>query len=381
MLALLAEPQRRRGLAGQRPGLLAQRMARRSAVTIVRWMRRRGHGLDDAARKLGLCPTTLGTWCEQWRTDRFELHARGRRPYHGDRELRRQILAVFGLMGLHVALPTLRNLFPQCPVNELSELMERCRSQARRKGAVTAYALHWHVPGAVWAIDGTKPPAPVDGQYPVILAVRDLASGEDLAATPAPAEDGDSLGAVLEALFIEHGPPLVLKSDNGACRSETVEKLLSEWHVLHLTSPPVTPRYNGSIEAGIGGIKTEAHWEAARHDHPGEWTSDDLEAARRKANETHRPWGALQPTPDEAWSRRAPLESDARFDLMWHVWGYREQERLARGCLPGIAASRSEEAAIKRTAISRALLKLGYLTIRRRRFTPLISKRFVTNIS
>jgi hypothetical protein len=381
MLALLAEPQRRRGLAGQRPHRLAERMARRSAVMIVRWLRRRGHGLDDAAMRLGLCPTTLGTWCDQWRENRFALQARGRRPCHGDRELRRQILAVFGLMGLHVGLPTLRSLFPECPVSELHELMERCRNQARHKNVVGAYALHWHVPGAIWAIDGTKPPSPVDGKYRVVLVVRDLATGENLAALPAPAEDGESLGALLEALFIEHGPPLVLKSDNGACRSDIVQKLLYEWHVLHLSSPPVTPRYNGAVEAGIGGIKTEAHWEAARHDHPGEWTADDLEAARRKANETHRPWGVLEPTPDEAWSRRRPLETSARFDLFSTVWAYREEERRTRGCLPGISIPRPEEAAITRTAISRALLKLGYLTIRRRRFTPLISRRFVTNIS
>lgn len=381
MLALLAEPRRRRGLPGQRPHRAAERMARRSAVAIVRWLQRRGHGLEDAATRLGVRPTTLGTWCEQWRTNRFELHARGRHPAHADRELRRQILALFGLMGLHVGLPTLRGIFRDCPVAELRELMERCRSLARRKGVVTAHALHWNAPGTVWAIDGTDPPTPVDGCYPKVLVTRDLASGANLAAMPAPAEDGDSLGAVLEALFVEHGAPLVLKSDCGACRSEIVQKLLDRWHVLHLSSPPVTPRYNGAIEAGIGGIKTEAHWEAARHDHPGEWTADDLEAARRKANETHRPWGSLQPTPQEAWSRRRPIESGARLDLFSTVLAYREDEHRARGFLPGISGPVAEEAAIQRTAISRALLTLGYLSIRRRRFTPLISRRFLTNIS
>ena len=37
--------------------------------------------------------------------------------------------------------------------------------------------LHWHQPGAVWAMDHADPPRPIDGRWPHILAVRDLASG------------------------------------------------------------------------------------------------------------------------------------------------------------------------------------------------------------
>lgn len=58
---------------------------------------------------------------------------------------------------------------------------------------------------------------------------------------------------VLAELFDRHGPPLVLKSDNGsAFNSQPLYELLASRAVLWLPSPLRTPRYNGSCEAGIG---------------------------------------------------------------------------------------------------------------------------------
>ena len=235
-------------------------------------------------------------------------------------------------------------------------------------------------PGAVWATDGATPPWPVDGLYRKVLAVRDLASGNSLAAMPAPEEDGESYAATLEALFIEHGAPLALKSDKRSCNSE-VDALLERYNVLHLVSPSYTPEYNGAIEAGIGALKTEAHWESARRGHVGQWTSDDLEAARRKHNELHRPWGPDQPTPDMVWSSRVPLDDEDRCDFLRTVWAYRNEEMSHRGVLPGIPLPRKETIAVERIAISRALLDLGYLTIRRRRIAPPFSRPYLRNIS
>jgi hypothetical protein len=48
-----------------------------------------------------------------------------------------------------------------------------------------------------------------------IGAVRDLASGVQLACEPIRRADADTTIALLSRLFAEHGPPLVLKSDNG----------------------------------------------------------------------------------------------------------------------------------------------------------------------
>ena len=55
----------------------------------------------------------------------------------------------------------------------------------------------------------------MDHKYDYILSVRDLASGVQLAWQPIRRADADTTIALLSRLFAEHGPPLVLKSDNG----------------------------------------------------------------------------------------------------------------------------------------------------------------------
>jgi transposase InsO family protein len=56
--------------------------------------------------------------------------------------------------------------------------------------------------------------------------------------------------ASTRSIFSTHGPPLVLKTDNGSLFvAEPFEELLKQWQVLALLSPPRTPRYNGAVEA------------------------------------------------------------------------------------------------------------------------------------
>src|SRR5262249_49055184 len=66
---------------------------------------------------------------------------------------------------------------------------------------------------------------------------------------------------------------------------------LGRQEVGQLFSPPAWPQYNGSCEAGIGSIRTRTHHQSARRGFPGQWTCDDMEAARLQANELARPWG------------------------------------------------------------------------------------------
>src|SRR5207249_4901795 len=135
-------------------------------------------------------------------------------------------------------------------------------------------------------MDYTAPPNVIEGRYRTILAVRDLASGKILAALPSEHDDTVTTVAVLRALFRQHGPPLAIKSDNGRhFVNADVDALLAEHGVLHLRSPFYFPSYNGAIEAGIGALKIRAHFEAALHDRPGDWTLDDVEAARLRGNE------------------------------------------------------------------------------------------------
>lgn len=114
--------------------------------------------------------------------------------------------------------------------------------------------------------------------------VPDLGSGALLLSLPAVTVTAEVVCAALRSLFREHGAPLVLKNDNGSgFIAEATRTLLDAHGVLPLLSPPSTPRFN----------------EASRHGRPGEWTCDDVEAARGIANATSRPLGAARPRPDE----------------------------------------------------------------------------------
>ena len=109
-------------------------------------------------------------------------------------------------------------------------------------------------------------------------AVRDASAAEAL--------------AVLEQLVIEHGPPLVLKSDNGsAFISKQLAEWVARWQIVPLFSPVRMPRYNGACEAGIGGMKRRTEILAARQGRFGDWLSNELYAALAWANEDHYPRG------------------------------------------------------------------------------------------
>jgi transposase InsO family protein len=110
----------------------------------------------------------------------------------------------------------------------------------------------------VWAVDFnfTGPRPAIAGRYRYLLAVRDLASGRQLMWRPVEAATGEVARDALAALFAEHGAPVVLKCDNGsAFTSAVVEEMLAEHEVAGLFTPPHWPRYNGSVEAGIGSLK------------------------------------------------------------------------------------------------------------------------------
>jgi hypothetical protein len=52
---------------------------------------------------------------------------------------------------------------------------------------------------------------------------------------------GETVGVRLEQLFLQHGPPLVLKRDNGSnLNQQAVDEVLARYLVLPLNSPPIT---------------------------------------------------------------------------------------------------------------------------------------------
>lgn len=264
-------------------------------------------------------------------------------------------------------MPTLRRRFPQVAREELREMQRRYRRVLRRKGRATLHVLRWMEPGAVWAMDHAEAPAPIDDRYGSLLAVRDLASQQQLAALPVEAQDAVTTEAVLESLVREHRAPLVLKADNGsAFLSGTLQSWAKRHRVRLLYSPPGVPSYNGSIEAGIGGLKTRIHHQAARAGRPGRWTADDVAAAMAQGNQERRPWGARGPTPAQVWRARQPIPETARtaFERM-----YRRHFALECGRRNETWSKERphyEKAEIDRAALTASLLEGGYLTIRRR---------------
>jgi len=253
------------------------------------------------------------------------------------------------------------------PYRELVDLANRYRAFYENGKNVLVHALTWNAPGAVWAMDYTAPPNVIEGVYRTILCVRDLASGRTLAAVPSEHDDARTTIDVLRALFAEHGPPLCIKCDNGShFIAEEVQRLLADYRVAQLRSPFYTPTFNGAIEAGICSLKIRAHYEAARHDRPGEWTLDDVEGARLRGNELGRPHGRARGTPDAEWAKRVPIAPDERDRFLALVAQYELEEAASRGYQGVTPFGEDVRISIGRAAISRALCQLGFVHYRGR---------------
>jgi transposase InsO family protein len=268
-----------------------------------------------------------------------------------------------------VALATLREHFPDMARAELADLLRRYRRVWRKRRQRVLRVLHWQRPGSVWAMDFVQAPFPIDGCYPYLLAVRDLASHYVLLWLPVTEQTAAVAVAALVALFAEHGMPLLLKSDNGSgFHAEEVTRLLSEKQVQPHYSPAYCPQYNGSIEASNGSLKTRTHHQAARAGHPDLWTCADVEAARQEANTQARPWGENGPTPQQVWQRRQPISAEERERfatlLEEKLEEVRREQQQAKERDPD---SSTDQARAQREAISRTLVALGYLSYTRRR--------------
>jgi transposase InsO family protein len=281
--------------------------------------------------------------------------------------------------GPWVGLSVLRGAFPEAARAELRDLLRLYRHLWATLHPREGHVLHWHRVGAVWAMDFTELSRPIDGHFRYAWAVRDLASGLQLAWRPVADVTTATARAELALLFTIHGAPLVLKNDNGsAFRAEALKALLRCWQVWPLYSPPGRPGYNGAIEASIGSLKRRTQFEAYRNGHGEVWRSADLEQARGLANSAARPDG---PTAAEAWESRRPLTWGER-DAFAALVRQREQEARHHD---GLAREdrldhHYEQAALHRRVLSQVLVESGYLSITRRRIPQTFFGQKVANI-
>jgi transposase InsO family protein len=214
----------------------------------------------------------------------------------------------------------------------------------------------------VWAVDFSDAGVDVEGGFDQLLLVRDLATGFTLLALPCRGQDAATVRAAFAALFARHGPPLVLKSDNGSpFVAELMAELLAQHQVIFLRSPPGTPAFNGACEAGCGSIKTRAHHIAAARGRETCWSLDDVAAARTSANET--PASAdTSSTPAHRWERRSALGVDLRDKLRAEVAARTVEELALRGLHPVHPFEDALAQDVARVAIAGALRACSLLS-------------------
>lgn len=370
----------RRGLPGQRAEREQEQTARRHAVETSARIAAQGFTAQQVAEFLNLSARTL----RHWRHDFGGLllpNALGRPVLTATLAQRNDVFRTLEEVGPGIGLPTLRDWFPEVSRAVLDDMLRRYRCLWRRLNRQPIHLLHWTMPGRVWAIDFHGPRAGVDGLYPYLVAVRDLASGYVLMWRPVEALTADVALREVQSLFAQHGPPLVLKSDNGsAFIAAEFRAGLASAGVEMLFSPARTPSYNGSIEAGIGSLSQRTEQSAARRGHPGYWTLDDVSAAQLEANATARPFGALGPNPNTVWSARAPVGPEER-SLFQRALASRRQEVIdAQGGLLATLREAAAQRATDRQAIRQVLVELGYLHLTRRTIPLPIRMQKAANI-
>jgi len=341
--------------------------ARHAAVAYADRAARQKVPQCQAAAFLGIPPRTLRYWKKRHAEGVPELRYRGRPPVSCNVESRNEVIRfLHRVTGPAVGIPALRPLFPAMPRVILEDLLRRYRHFWRRRYRENGFELTWHHGGAVWAMDFSEAPHPIDGIYSYMFAVRDLASHRQLAWEPVADETAESALPILQRLFDEHGPPLVLKSDNGsAFISETIRSAMLADVVAQLFSPPRRPQYNGAVERSNGVHKVYTQQHAVIEGHPCRWTSDDLEHARHLANTISRPWGPTGPTPEEAWQKRSPI-TDAQRQQFQRAFTEARIEAANDLGFDRVETLRiADRARLDRLALSRTLARLEYLTMKR----------------
>lgn len=363
-------PSTRRGPLAQQSRRALEVHVRVRAVELGDWAHGRGLLWIEVAARIGLSPRTLAAWRSQWASDRLPPRPRGRRCTRSSRDQRNAVVHFINDHGPCVGLPTLRAAFPDMRRSELADRLAHYRTVCRRLSRTSMSRLTWLRTGAVWAMDFVQAPELIDGRFPFLLSIMDLASRFTLLWSPVPNEDASTVLTHLADLFSAHGAPLVLKCDNGsAFLSESLKAFLIRWLVAGLYSPPRYPQYNGACECNNGCLKCQTHHAASRGSHADWWSSEDTATARATLNSTVRPWGYRGPTPDDRWRTREPLSAEERSNFRTLVATNQREVRLEMNHPLDVVLDHYPQAAVDRIATQRALVTQGLLKFSRRSIT------------
>ena len=367
--------QRVRGAALQQPLREIDASLQRRAIAILCLAASHGLTPKRIARAIGVPLALLRRWqrqhelrCQRGRDAGAgpERTCLGRPPLPEPPELVRAMRHLCVLFGPALGARDLHRDFPDASWRTCLALTHACRRELRDQlRDARLRTCTWTTPGTVWAADVWKPDAPVDGEFPYILDVRDLASGHIIASEPLHRADAESVGAVFERLYRHLGAPLVCKTDNG---SEFTGD--GAWQVHHrhgveqLRAPPELPSYNGACEAGHGSIRFRAELLARRDGTPGDWSLNHLAGARDWANDRIDP--KTGSCPSRRFDGRLRVSEPQRIAFRQAVLVNRERrvEQLRAAARDGRRAISIDQPGVARWAIAKALRDLDYLTHR-----------------
>lgn len=210
------DPRGRRRARAQAQRREAEQCTREFIAEIARDCRPWGLSVTEVARHLKMPARTV----RHWKSEACQVRPicrRGRPPQTCSVADRNEVFHFLReVSGPAVGVEALRALFPTVPRCVIADLLRRYRRVWRYRERRSGFRLNWLRPGSVWAIDFSEPRHPIDGVHDYLFAVRDLASHCQLAWHPFRGETAAEAIEVMEDLFRRHGPPLVLKSDNGS---------------------------------------------------------------------------------------------------------------------------------------------------------------------
>lgn len=341
---------------------VAEQAARCGVVAACQSVAARGAPVIEVTRHLALSDRTVRRWRQA--DGRPSSTRRGRPPRCASREARNQVYRFLKQRGPATPLAGLRAAFPHLRRADLADVLQRFRRVARRRRDRRQSRLEWRRSGAVWAADFKERREPLEGRYGWLLSMKDLASGFQLAWEPLAEATSQAVCAMYTRLFVEHGPPLILKSDNGKqFTADETKALLAAERVIPLYSPKRRPQYNGGVERANGQLASYQEALAEHHRRPAGPTCDDAEGACQLANELAHPHGWRGPSARELWDARLPLTAPERVAFLNTVEQLRGQARAHWNFPPDVELAHYPAAAIDRRAVRDALLRHDLLRI------------------
>jgi transposase InsO family protein len=363
---------RRRAHQQERRRRQAEETVRQRVATVCHYVQTQDVPMIQVTRYLAVSDRTVRRWrSRSCSSPMAGPDARGRPPQPATRADRNGVYQFLRERGADTPLTAVQAAFPHLRRSDLSEILRRYRRVIRRQSERHQSRLAWLRAGAVWAADFKERREPIEGCYAWILAVKDLASRCQLAWLPVEEATAQTVQAVYAQLFAEHGPPLVLKSDNGGpFRDEGTKQLLAAQLVAPLYNPRRRPAYNGGVERANGQLAGYQEALAAFRGHAGAPTCEDAASARNLANELAHPEGWQGPTAGQLWQRRAGLSDRERDAFLMELAERRAQARCDLHLPPEEPLAHYPQAAVDRRAVRDTLVSQGLLAIQPKRRKP-----------